>query len=281
MTINESDVVFNSRKGHTHDGEDSSLVVIGTGVIDLPNLSSDLVDWILDSSGGASAQTFSDESSDFSSLPDLEFTTGSLVAGASETGVLSWASAALVCSTAIEQENSTLCELTFYHTPAFTNDVKEFKAVEATDGFLWEGVWAHTDDAGTGNVYYRVKNSGSTTSSFTVRIKSATMVSNQDTQMTKLQTIREESTNTSLEIGDVGNIIKMTAASTVFIPTNEDTPIPVGAKVDILRYGSGAVDISSAVDLRAPNGTDLASQYSMASLVKIDTNEWVLTGDVT
>lgn len=184
MTVHESEVVFNAAKGHTHDGEDSALIHIGDGVIELYNLSPDLVDWILDtingSTEGAAAGSVSVSTGGSAELlPDLNFTTESLAPGESETGSITWATAALVCAVGIDHSDDTLCDLTFYHTDAYTELVKEFKVVDSTDRFLWEGVWAHNDDEGGGKIHYRVQNTGDTESTFSVTLRSATMVANE------------------------------------------------------------------------------------------------------
>ena len=297
MTVHESDVVFNAAKGHTHDGEDSALVAIGEGVIELSNLSSDLVDWILDyisgSSAGSSSGSVSISTDVASPLPDLSFTTGSLEPGESETGSLPWATAALVCSMYVEHSDDTLCDITFYHTDAYTDQVKEFKVVDSTHQFLWEGVWAHTDESSTGKVHYRVKNSGDSSSSFTVKIKSATMVSNraEDAEPTEPAGPQEiyvpTTTGYDVLLKDIGNIIKCTdTTQQIYMPGNATLAIPVGSRVDVLRLSSSSpVEIVASdveVELRSATGEfTLREQYSMVSVLKIDTDEWVVIGDLT
>lgn len=291
MTVNESDVVFNAAKGHTHDGEDSALIVIGEGVIELSNLSSDLVDWILDSISGSSAGSSAgsvvvESGSGSVALPDLTFTTGFLESGESETGSLPWATAALIRSMYIEHSEDTLCDLTFYHTDAYTDQVREFKVIDSTHQFLWEGVWAHTDSNGSGRVHYRVQNTGDSDSSFTVTIKSATMVSNENSEYVPIQTIFHPSTSEYVITSeDVGKVIKCHSDNDqVTIPRDSDATIQAGSRVDIIRYGSGSLTVQPAdgsVTLRSADGDrDLRAQYSTASVLKLAANLWILSGDL-
>jgi hypothetical protein len=91
----------------------------------------------------------------------------------------------------------------------------------------------------------------------------------------------------TLLISDAGNSLRITDASTatIFIPENSTTPFKVGQKIEILRYGSGALSIAplnSNVTLYSKNSNrKVAAQYSGAVLTKVDTNEWLLIGDLT
>lgn len=71
-------------------------------------------------------------------------------------------------------------------------------------------------------------------------------------------------------------------AITLTVPTNVGVAFPVGTVISLLALGAGQVTVTPAggVTLRATPGTKIRTQYSMASLVKIATDEWVLSGDI-
>lgn len=88
----------------------------------------------------------------------------------------------------------------------------------------------------------------------------------------------------TLVLGDMGKCIEMnlSAAGTVTIPANGSVAFPVGCVVELYRAGTAAVAVAIDTDtLRAPNGANLAKQYSTAALRKRDTTEWVLSGDTS
>lgn len=73
------------------------------------------------------------------------------------------------------------------------------------------------------------------------------------------------------------------AAYTVTVPPNSSIAFPIGAKVDIIRLGAGTVTLvqGSGVSILSKNSNKkIAAQWSGATLVKIDTNTWVLIGDL-
>jgi hypothetical protein len=92
--------------------------------------------------------------------------------------------------------------------------------------------------------------------------------------------------NYTIEKKDAGKTISVTSSSDVIItiPTNSTTPFIIGQKIEILRNGSGNVSIAGAVGviLNSKNSNKkIAAQYSGAVISKIDTNTWILIGDLT
>lgn len=91
----------------------------------------------------------------------------------------------------------------------------------------------------------------------------------------------------TLVAADAGNSLKVSesADTTIYIPENASNSFKIGQKVEIIRYGTGAVSIapiSGAVTLNSKNDNrKIASRYSGAVLTKIATNEWLLIGDLT
>lgn len=73
-------------------------------------------------------------------------------------------------------------------------------------------------------------------------------------------------------------------AQTLTIPANATVAHPIGSKIDVHQTGAGALTIVAAggVTIRTPAGKSLAlaGEYSVATLEKIGTNEWVASGDL-
>jgi hypothetical protein len=103
-----------------------------------------------------------------------------------------------------------------------------------------------------------------------------------------LTTIINSSSATSytLVASDAGELIEINSAdtNTLIIPLNSSVPFPVGTKIDILQVGAGQVTASadSGVTINSKDGnTKLTGQWSAASLVKRETDSWVLIGDLS
>lgn len=95
----------------------------------------------------------------------------------------------------------------------------------------------------------------------------------------------ESGTTYTLVLTDASKTKRMTAATavTVTIPTNTSVAFPVGTEIYFLQYGAGQVEFSpaSGVTVRSDAGRlKIKTQYSSASLLKIGTDEWVLTGNL-
>lgn len=86
---------------------------------------------------------------------------------------------------------------------------------------------------------------------------------------------------------DAGKTISVESASDVVItiPLNSTTPFTVGQKIEFIRYGAGAVSFAGAtvgVIINSKNSNKkISSRYSGAVLTKVDTNTWLLLGDLT
>jgi hypothetical protein len=77
----------------------------------------------------------------------------------------------------------------------------------------------------------------------------------------------------------------MTAGApvTVTIPANSSVPFAIGAQIVIAQTGAGQVSIAPAVGVTlysAQNKRKLAEIYAVASLVKLGTDTWILTGNL-
>jgi hypothetical protein len=97
---------------------------------------------------------------------------------------------------------------------------------------------------------------------------------------------RQTATPYTLALSDGGKIVEMnlTATNSVIIPTNASASFQIGTQILVTQYGTGstAFTYSSPVTVRAAGSRlRLSSQYSAATLLKINTNEWYLFGDTT
>ena len=97
---------------------------------------------------------------------------------------------------------------------------------------------------------------------------------------------RRSDTPYTLDLTDGGKIIEMNLAATnsVVIPTNASASFQIGTQILITQYGTGSTSFtySSPVVIRSAGARlRLTSQYSAATLLKINTNEWYLFGDTT
>jgi len=89
----------------------------------------------------------------------------------------------------------------------------------------------------------------------------------------------------TLVLTDESKVIEMTSASAVnlTIPPNSSVAFPIGATIELNRYGAGEVSVvaGGGVTVRSPSSfLRLTNQYSSASLRKKGTDEWILAGDL-
>ena len=90
----------------------------------------------------------------------------------------------------------------------------------------------------------------------------------------------------ALVIGDAGKIILMNkaTANTLTVPKNASVAFPTGTIVGVAQYGAGTTTIAPVdgdVTLRSAGSLlALYTQYSTAVLIKIGTDEWIVSGDL-
>jgi hypothetical protein len=90
-------------------------------------------------------------------------------------------------------------------------------------------------------------------------------------------------TSYTLAQSDAYGLINATTGMTITVPPFSTAAFPTGSQVLIYRSAISAVAITagSGVTINAPGGADeVASRYSIATLLKLGTNEWVLGGDI-
>jgi hypothetical protein len=90
-------------------------------------------------------------------------------------------------------------------------------------------------------------------------------------------------TSYTLAQSDAYGLINATTGMTITVPPFSTAAFPTGSQVLLYRSAVSAVAITagSGVTINAPGSADeIASRYSIATLVKLGTNEWVLGGDI-
>jgi len=130
------------------------------------------------------------------------------------------------------------------------------------------------DNATNGQVY--IKYTGTATNT------GWTLVTNNDT----VTTINSQADSYTLVLTDKNKLIHMTKATAndLTVPTNASVAFPIGTTILFDQYGAGQVTIVPAggVTVRCSNTrTKTTTQYSVGSLLKIGTDEWLMSGDLT
>ena len=97
--------------------------------------------------------------------------------------------------------------------------------------------------------------------------------------------VSTQSSAYTLTVADQETLIKFTNSSAinVTVPTNSSQAITIGKSISILAAGAGQITIvpfDITVTIRGNMTLKTRSQYSMISLIKIDTNEWLIIGDL-
>jgi hypothetical protein len=90
-------------------------------------------------------------------------------------------------------------------------------------------------------------------------------------------------TSYTLAQSDAYGLINAATGMTITVPPFSTAAFPTGSQVLIYRSAISAVAITagSGVTINSPGGADeVASRYSIATLLKLGTNEWALGGDI-
>lgn len=95
----------------------------------------------------------------------------------------------------------------------------------------------------------------------------------------------ETGTTYTLTLSDDGKLIDCNNAGafTLTVPLNETVEFPVGTQILVRQKGAGQVTIegdSTVVLQSAGSAASTVNQYSVARLIKVDTDTWALFGDI-
>ena len=91
-------------------------------------------------------------------------------------------------------------------------------------------------------------------------------------------------TTYTLALADLAKLVTLSNAGaiTLTVPLESSVAFAIGDRIDLLQKGAGQVTIVGAggVTVNATPGLKLRAQWSSATLIKLDTNSWVLLGDL-
>lgn len=91
-------------------------------------------------------------------------------------------------------------------------------------------------------------------------------------------------TTYTLALTDLAKLVTLSNAGTITltVPLNSSIAFAIGDRIDLLQKGAGQVTVVGAggVTVNGTPGLKLRAQWSSATLVKLDTNTWVLIGDL-
>jgi hypothetical protein len=102
----------------------------------------------------------------------------------------------------------------------------------------------------------------------------------------KLIIANRQTASYTLVLSDADKIVEMNvgSANNLTVPLNSSVAFPTGTQILLAQYGAGQTTVvaTGGVTIRSGGAKlKLNVQYSGATLVKIDTNEWYIFGDLT
>ena len=95
--------------------------------------------------------------------------------------------------------------------------------------------------------------------------------------------INSIATSYTLALSDSAKLISASTGLTITVPPNASVPFPTGSQILLYKSTTATVAITagSGVTINAPGSADeISSQHSIATLMKLGTNNWVLGGDI-
>lgn len=97
----------------------------------------------------------------------------------------------------------------------------------------------------------------------------------------------ESGTALTLDVNDTGKalVFSNSSAITVTIPTDSTFEFVVGQTFLLIQAGTGTVSVTgdSGVTLNGLSVSDpveISGQYGVATLIKVDTNDWIIFGNI-
>lgn len=95
-------------------------------------------------------------------------------------------------------------------------------------------------------------------------------------------------TTYTLQVSDAQKLVTLTNSSpiTVTVASNATQALPVGTQIILAQYGTGQVTFVGAsspnpVTINGTPGLKLRTQYSIASIIQVSTDNWLLIGDIS
>lgn len=94
--------------------------------------------------------------------------------------------------------------------------------------------------------------------------------------------VNTQTNNYTLVLSDENKLIKVNSSvyKEVTVPPNSSVAFAIGSVVHVMQYGVGLTGVvaGAGVTIRTSEALITRKQYSLATLIKIDTDEWVLAG---
>lgn len=94
----------------------------------------------------------------------------------------------------------------------------------------------------------------------------------------------EQTASLTLDISHDGQILLMSNSSSAVITVPPETSVPfsLGTQITIIRYLTPAVSVAavSPAIVSATPGFNLRARYSVAQLLKVESDRWILMGDL-
>lgn len=92
----------------------------------------------------------------------------------------------------------------------------------------------------------------------------------------------EVTTSRTLTASDNKRVLYVTAAATLTLPEDATEALPAGFAADIQKGAAGTVGVATqGTDvLQSAGGSEILTQYSWASVIKLESGIWAIVGDV-
>ena len=103
----------------------------------------------------------------------------------------------------------------------------------------------------------------------------------------KAQVVKSATANVSLALNDSGSLYYSNTASDITISITEANSLsfPIGAQIDFIRGNSGNVTINTTIANATVSSANSANkirlQWGACSLIKTQSNAWIIIGDIT
>jgi hypothetical protein len=157
-----------------------------------------------------------------------------------------------------------------------TNDYALLADSAATNGVAWKQVPA-AGLASDSVITAKIQDNAVTQAKLADRVVGSAELDN-------LTFNAQTGTTYTLVLADAHKLVTLSNADaiTATIPPNSDVAFEVGDQVNLLQLGAGQVTVApgAGVTVRSEGSKlKLKDQYAAATLVKIDTDEWVLLGN--
>ncbi len=159
------------------------------------------------------------------------------------------------------------------------------------DGTDYNTQWSTLDLSGKQDVVANVSSTeigylDGVTSSIQTQIDSKLASSTASTTYAPLNLTQNVQNGTAYTfvLSDASKLVEFDNASaiTVTVPTNSLVAYPIGTQINLLQTGSGQVTVSAgSTTVNATPGLKLRAQWSSATLIKRNTDTWVLVGDLS